>query len=555
MPVSSDLSDSAEEAAMESLQVFQEICRAMAAPSFYPHAVARVECRETHISKVLLAGDWVYKLKKPVDFGFLDFRTLDARRHFCEREVLLNQRLTRGVYDQVVGICRDESGRFFLNGGTPLEYAVKMKRLPDGANLMELLKQGAVSWKEMQQLGRVLAAFYSKSASNAEIDHYGDPEVIAFNMEENFHQVEPFVDEFLERERWEFIREVSRAFFQNWHQLFQGRVRKGCIRDGHGDLRAEHVYFLDGIQILDCIEFNDRFRYGDVVSDLAFLHVDLESLGSADASSVIMSAYTEQSRDYECYSLLDFYAVYRAIVKVKVACLRATEVELPEARFTLKESAKGYLDQAYRYALQFSRPTLWAFCGLPATGKSALAEMLSEALSVTIFQSDRIRKQGRDHFATHEEVVPFDQGVYRAAIRQRVYARMLALAQDELKKGRSVILDASFSQTKWRKDARQLAVDLDTNLIFVECACAQATLRKRLENRERSKNISDARLQHLSDMVRSFEPLNEVPNEAHLRVDTEKPFESSLLELLAGGYARKCVQVEQVLFRVNSGNP
>lgn len=540
---------------MVSLQVFQEICDAMADPTFYPHAVARVECRETHISSVFLAGDWVYKLKKPVDFGFLDFRTLNARRSFCEREVLLNQRLTRGVYDQVVRICREESGRFFLNGGNPLEYAVKMKRLPDEANLMELLMRGAVNREMMEQLGRTLADFYSKSATGAEIDHYGNPEVIAFNMEENFQQVEPFVDEFLERERWEFIREVSRSFFQTWHHLFHGRVKRGRIRDGHGDLRAEHVYFLDGIQILDCIEFNDRFRYGDVVSDLAFLHMDLESLGSADASSAIVSAYTEHSRDYECYSLLDFYAAYRAIVKVKVACLRATEVELPDARLVLKERARDYLYQAYRYALQFSRPTLWAFCGLPATGKSALAEKVSEALSLVVLQSDRVRKEGREHPGADEGVVPFDQGLYRTAARQRVYAQMLARAMEELKRGRSVILDASFSRIKWRKNARQLAADLDTNVIFVECVCGQATLRNRLEERIGSRNISDARLQHLSDMVRSFEPINEVPEEAYLRVDTDKAFENSLLELLAGGYAKKCAQIRQVLLRVNSSNP
>jgi uncharacterized protein len=540
---------------MVSLQIFQEICDAMADPAFYSHAVASVECRETHISKVFLAGDWVYKVKKPVDFGFLDFRTLDARRFFCEREVLLNQRLTHGIYDRVVGICRDESGRFFLDGGTPLEYAVRMRRLPDRASLLELLKQGAVSREEMQQLGRILANFYSKSARNAEIDHYGDPEVIAFNTEENFLQVEPFVDDFLERERWEFIREVSRVFFQNWRRLFDGRVRKGRIRDGHGDLRAEHVYLFDGIQILDCVEFNDRFRYGDVVSDLAFLHMDLESLGHTDASSVILSAYTEHSRDYECYSLLDFYAVYRAIVKVKVACLRFAELDEPEARFALKRSARAYLEQAYRYALQFGRPTLWAFCGLPATGKSALAEKLSETLSITIVQSDRIRYEGLDHLAQHEKVVPFDQGQYRTAIRQRVYARMFALAQEELKKGRSVILDATFSRIKWREEAGQLAADLDTNLIFVECVCNQEALRERLEKRETNPNISDARLQHLTDMVRTFEPLREVPSEAYLRVDTEKTFERSLLEVLAGGYARKCAQVTRVLLKVNSNDP
>jgi len=532
---------------MQNLQAFQDVCEAMAKPSFYPHPVGRVEFRETHISSVFLAGEWVYKLKKPVDFGFLDFRNLDVRRHFCQREVCLNQRLTRGVYEKVVGICRDETGRFFLDRGEPVEYAVKMRRLPDEASLVELLRRRAVTGDDMEQLGRHLAAFYSRSDSSSEIDHYGDPQVIAFNMEENFQQVEPFVDELLECERWEFIREVSRVFFQNWRKLFENRVHKGCIRDGHGDLRAEHVYFYDGIQIIDCVEFNDRFRYGDVVSDLAFLHMDLESFDHSNASRTIMSAYTEHSGDHQCYSLLDFYAAYRAIVKVKVACLRSTEIDVPEARSALKEAARDYLGQAYRYALQFSRPTLWVFCGLPATGKSALAEELSEVLSLRLFQSDRIRKEGKDHLGPQEEIVPFDQGIYRAAMRQRVYARMLALAQEELKKGRPVILDATFSRTKWREEARQLATDLDTNMIFVECFCRLATIRERLEQREQRLSISEARLQHLTDMVEAFEPLSEIPGEILIRLDTEQAFNKSLLELLAAGYARKCTQVKQAL--------
>jgi aminoglycoside phosphotransferase family enzyme/predicted kinase len=536
---------------MESHQVFQDVCDAMADPAFYTHPVTRVECRETHISAVFLAGDWVYKLKKPVDFGFLDFRTLEARRHFCEREVVLNQRLTRGVYEKVVNICRDETGRFFLDHGRPVEYAVKMRRLPDASSLMELVKRQAVSCDDLELLGGHLAGFYSQSAKSSEIDHYGTPEVVAFNMEENFQQIEPFVDELLERERWEFIREASRAFFRNWHKLFENRVRRGYIRDGHGDLRAEHVYFSEGIQIIDCVEFNDRFRYGDVVSDLSFLHMDLEALGSPDASTVIMSAYTAHSEDHEFYSLLDFYAAYRAIVKVKVACLRYTEIEAPEAQLPLKETARAYLEQAYRYALQFGRLTLWVFCGLPATGKSALSKRLSEALSLTLFQSDRIRKEGKDHLTLHAEVVPIDQGIYRLAMRQRVYAQMLALAQEELKKGHPVILDGTFSLSKWREEARQLAEDLDTNLIFVECVCREETLRERLKQREQRLNISDARLQHLPVMVKTFEALGEVPSDSYIRLDTERPFDKTFLELLAEGYARKCAQVKQLLAKVN----
>lgn len=537
---------------MEHPEVFEAVCQAMAEPAFYPHPAIPLECRETHISTVFLAGEWVYKLKKPVDFGFLDFRTLAAQRHFCEREVLLNQRLTHDVYQKVVDICRDEAGRFFLDGGEPVACAVKMRRLPDEAGMVALLHHSRVTGSDLEELGRHLASFYAQGESSPEISHYGDPEVIAFNMEENFQQVEPFVGAFLERERWEFIREASRAFFHHWGRLFEKRRLHGRIRDGHGDLRAEHVYFYRGIQIIDCIEFNDRFRYGDVASDLAFLHMDLESLGHPEVSRSIMAAYVQHSEDFELYALLDFYATYRALVKVKVACLRSTEIEDPLARRVSEEMAGEYLDHAYRYALQFSRPTLWVFCGLPASGKSALAERLAEALSLPLFQSDRLRKEGPDHTVLEEEVVPFGEGHYRLSWRQRTYARMLALAQDTLKNGHAAILDATFSRTKWREEARQLATDLDTNLIFVECVSGEETLKARLKEREPGHSLSDARLEHLPEMIKAFEPLTEVAAETHIRLDTEQPLAASFLELLAAGYTSKCAQVKQVCQRINS---
>lgn len=538
---------------MDNLKTFQAVCEAMAEPAFYPHRATPLECRETHISTVFLAGDWVYKLKKPVDFGFLDFRSLEARHRFCQQEMTLNQRLTHGIYEKVVGICRDEIGRFFLDGEDPVEYAVKMRRLPDEASLAQLLRHSSFSRKDLEGLGRHLAEFYSRSARSAEIDHFGEAAVISFNMEENFQQVEPFVGLFLERERWEFIQAASRAFFLNWQPLFQNRLVKGRIMDGHGDLRAEHVYFYDGIQIIDCIEFNDRFRYGDVASDLAFLHMDLEALGRPEISRAVMAAFVEYSGDFELYSLLDFYATYRALVKVKVACLRSTEMEVSAARSAQEQTARDYLELAYRYALQFSRPTLWVFCGLPATGKSALAEELSEALALVLFQSDRIRKERKEHAPLTEEIVPFGEGIYRGAMRQRIYAQMFALAQEELKKGRSVILDATFSRAKWREEARQLATDLDTNIIFVECDSTIKTIRARLIQREQPLlSISDARLEHLEDMVKAFEPLREIPDNMHLRLDTDQSPTRSFLELLTRGYALKCTQVEEVCTRINN---
>lgn len=534
---------------MEAMQHFERLCQAMADPALYPHPVSCLERRDTHISAVFLTGPWVYKLKKPVDFGFLDFRTLDARRHFCHQEVILNQRLSCGVYEGVVPIREDPQGRISLGGdGKTVEYAVKMKQLQDDDNLHMLLQKGLVHPEEMERLGRHLAEFYDRCDRNVTIDHFGHTEVIAINMEENFRQIEPYVDDVIQREPWEFIRQASRAFFENWADLFSGRVREGRIRDGHGDLRAEHIYFSDGIQIIDCIEFNDRFRYGDVVCDLAFLYMDMENLGHPEMSRIFLAAYAKEANDPGLYALLDFYAAYRAVVKLKVACLGLpSRGERSEKHAAALKQADAYLNLAYRYAIRFSRPTLWVFCGLPATGKSSLALQVSKALEIAVFQSDRIRKEEGVEHLPKAEVVPFAQGAYRPELRQRIYAKMLFRAQEELKKGHSVILDASYSHRKWREDVKQLAADLDTNVLFIECTCSEETMRERLKGRESRPGLSDARLQHLPEMVASFEPLEEAPPESLIQVRTEAPFFETFMSVLSKAYELKCLQVNNIL--------
>jgi aminoglycoside phosphotransferase family enzyme/predicted kinase len=530
---------------MEALPFFETLCEALADPAFYPHPVSHLQRRDTHISAVFLTGTWVYKLKKPVDFGFLNFRNLEDRRRFCELEVLLNQRLSQDIYHEVVKIFETRDRRFSLKkGGRIVEYAVKMTQLPDEVCLRELLKNDKIGPAHMKKLGQMLAAFYRKSSRNAQIDYYGQRDVIAFNMEESFGQLEPFAGDVLEREKWEFICQVSRSFLESRRHLFQRRIETGRIRDGHGDLRADHVYYYQGIQIIDCIEFNDRFRYGDVAADLAFLHMDMEHLGYGHWSRTFLAAYVDDAHDPELYSVLDFYAAYRAVVRLKVACLRWQEVGKAQQE-ALKDEARLYMDQAYRYAIEFSRPTLWVFCGLPATGKSCLAEGVAKALSIALFQSDRIRKENQHDF--QEQVVPFGQGLYRPAMRQRVYARLLALAQDTLKQGRSVILDATYARRKWRDEARLLASDLDTNLIFVECLCRKETLRARLGKRQTAPGLSDARLQHFEQMFADFNPTTELAPDIHVTIHTDQPVRDASGEVLSEGYARKCAQVKALL--------
>jgi len=525
------------------------VCAAMGNPAFYPHPVAQVERRDTHISSVFLTGPWVYKIKKPVDFGFLDFSTLEKRRKYCERELRLNARLSADVYVEVATIRERGDGSLCLGqDGRVVEYAVKMRQLPDSASLRELLKTGGIRKDHMVSLGRRLSDFYEHSTRSSEIDAYGSPRSISFNMEENFRQIQPFVSRFPEPDKWEFVRQVSRSFLESRHGLFEHRVQTGRIRDGHGDLRTDHIYFHEGIQIIDCIEFNDRFRYGDVAADVSFLHMDMEHLGYSEWSRALLFAYVAAADDFQFLSLLDFYAAYRAVVRLKVACLRMREVSAAEKE-ALAADVRLFLSQAYRYAFQFARPTLWVFCGLPASGKSSLAQSLADALLVPLFASDRVRKKGRFH--PHRQIVAYGEGMYRPEIRRHVYTHLLALAQETLRGGHSAILDATFSQRKSRDDVRQLAQDAEANVVFVECVCSESTIRQRLVQRETQQGESDARVQHLPEMLADFESLTELPTGCHVAVDTDRSPREAFLEVLSEGYAKQCEQVGKVLRKLD----
>jgi len=532
---------------LSDLGTFEQVCRAMARPDFYPHPVSNPDRRETHISVVFLTGDVVYKLKKPIDFGFLDYTGLETRRRMCEREVDLNRRLSSGVYLGVVPLSRGNGEFCFGDGGEVVEYAVKMKQLPDDASLASLIVSGRVHQDEMPRLGRRLAEFYDTAGRGEQIDRYGGPEVIELNTEENYRQLAPFVGSLVGRERFDFVMESSRGFFRDRSHLFRNRVAEGRICDGHGDLRAEHVYFLDRIQVIDCVEFSDRLRYGDTAVDLAFLHMDVERLGRPDLSLAMLSGYTESSGDYGIYTLLDFYSCYRAVVKMKISCLSAAGLGEGPRRHLMQKRAGQYLDLAFRYAVQFARPTLYILCGLPGTGKSTYAKRLHHILDIAVLRSDEVRRE-LPEYSAHRGPVPFGTEIYRPEMRGRVYSRLLSTAQEELKNGRSVILDATFSRRKWRKEAVMLAEDLDVNILFLECVSSHDTVLERLgRRREGGDSQSDARPEHLGGLAAEFESMDELLAERHAEINTETEIEANLRTILSSLYSKKRSQVERII--------
>ncbi|MFZ0614720.1 MAG: AAA family ATPase [Desulfobacterales bacterium] len=510
-----------------------DIFKAMADPGFYPHPVEVVRQRETHISRVFLTGEFVYKVKKKVNLGFVDYSSLAKRRHFCRQETDLNRRLSHGVYLGVVPVTRGRN-RFELAGaGVPVEYAVKMRQLPEAGTLARQLRAGGIDSTQIDALARRLVEFYAATARSPEIDGYGSLQTIRHNCEENFTQLEGFLGKPLEERPFQIVRAATRSFLKRKIRLFERRLATGRIRDCHGDLRCGHIYFDDGIQIVDCIEFNDRFRYGDTASDLAFLAMDLDFEGFPEAARDLVDVYVRNAADPDAFALLDFYKCYRAMVRAKVACLRLVELGPGEyAYHKTRREAGQYLALAYRYALKFTRPVIWVVCGLPASGKSTIAEALGKVLGLATLRSDAVRKQLFEIPAETAVIQPFGEGLYAPEVTALTYGRLLLQAQEQVAGGRSVVLDATYGSSRQRREVLRLARDADANVLFIECVARPEILIERLRRREKGSSVSDARVQHFHRIKERFEPLEDIGEDMRILIDTEEPLPQNLSRIL-----------------------
>ena len=326
------------------------LVQALLTPAAYPHHPKKIELVQTQISFVFLTGDYVYKVKKPVDLGFLDYTTLEKRRHFCHQEVVLNRRLCPDVYLDVVPII-EEKGDISVEGrGEAIEYAVKMRQLPQERTMDHLLKNNQVTREMVEQVAQRLASFHQEAETNELIASYGDLDILVTNTEENFTQTEKYIGVTISPKKYDVIKSYTEAFLKENTALFRQRMRDDRIRDCHGDLHAAHVCFTDGICIFDCIEFNERFRFSDVANEVAFLAMDLDYHGRTDLSRHFVESYMEASGDQEMMKLLDYYKCYRAYVRGKVESFKLDDPLIPaEEKARVKDIASRYFDLAQSY--------------------------------------------------------------------------------------------------------------------------------------------------------------------------------------------------------------
>lgn len=464
---------------------------AMLQPGFYPHRPARVELVQTHISYVFLAGDDVYKLKKPVRFAFLDFSTLERRRYFCHEEVRLNRRLAGDTYRGVVAVCPRDGG-FALapeESAGAIEYAVHMRRLPADRMLTSLLDRNAVTTDLIDAIAARLAAFHAVADCGPEVARGGDPAVIATLLEDDFHEVDAFHGDTISAADDEAIRRFCRDFLRRHDALLRRRRAEGRIRDGHGDLHAEHICCTDGLVIYDCIEFNPSFRHRDVAADMAFLAMDLVYHGRADLADRLVARYAELTRDAELSTVAPFYACQRAYIRGKVDILKSVEAEVgAEARADARQSAVAHFALAYRYTWAYT-PRLVVVVGLSGTGKSTVAAALQARTGFIHVNSDTTRKR----LAGVPLTARPGAELYTPERSARTYAAMYAAAAEALAAGRGVIIDATFQRRTDRDAARAVARRAGVPILFVESTCPEDEVRRRLAERaRRGDDASDA---------------------------------------------------------------
>ena len=487
--------------------------------------------RQTHISRVFLTQDRAYKRLKPVRFDFLDFSTREARYVHLANEARLNRRLAADVYRRLVPVWQQGTRSRVEGSGPPDDWLLEMTRLPDEATLQATLVEKRLSQRQFGQVLDLLVGFFRAAARSAEITANGHPSILRQNLVENFGVFEGAADEgALEPLRVRRLRSAQLGRLERLDDELRCRMADGWIRDGHGDLRAEHVYLMQPPRIIDCIAFNHRLRWIDVADDLSFLVTDLIRLGGADWADRLIDGYRTGMSDPVSDELFAYYRSYRFAVRAKVALLRGRELPVGDA-----------LDQSARHAaetfdlsleeLAAVRPWIVAVCGLSGTGKSTLAAALADRIGAVRLSSDLIRKA---LFRLKETERTADPALYGPAANERTYAEMSSQADRLIQGGVSAVLDATFLG---RQDRDRLVAQAEATgvaALFVECRCPDSEIERRLAERaSRGDDPSDATLDVWHRQRTISDGYAGLAADDHLVVDSTGPIEKMLDEIVS----------------------
>ncbi|MDF5706787.1 MAG: AAA family ATPase [Nostoc sp. S4] len=500
------------------------LIKQMLQPGFYPHKVTEpIELIQTHISYVLLTGDYTYKLKKPVNFGFLDFSTLEKRQHFCQEELRLNQRGAGELYLEVLPITL--AGEQYQLGGTTetVEYVLKMRQFPQDSLLSSLFEQGKLNETHLDDLGQVVAQYHAQAQTNDYIRGFGEVPNVRAAFDENYQQTEKYIGGPQTQVQFRETKEYTDKFFAERSELFASRIHNDYIRECHGDLHLKNIaLWHDKILLFDCIEFNELFRFVDVMYDVAFTVMDLEVGGRKDLGNVFLNTYIEQTGDWEGLQVLPLYLSRQAYVRAKVTSFLLDDASVPAK---VKEQATKTATDYYKQAWEYTKPKqgqLIMMSGLSGSGKSTTARLLARQLGAIHLRSDAVRK--------HLGGIPlWEKGgdnLYTPEMTQKTYTRLLSLGIILTNQGFSVILDAKYDKQHLRQEAIAQATKQQIPLQIIQCTAPLEVLQERLNNR--TGDIADATADLLDSQLKQAEPFTEAEQSYVKILDTTQPQQAQL---------------------------
>ncbi|AFZ42623.1 hypothetical protein PCC7418_0389 [Halothece sp. PCC 7418] len=497
-------------------------------PDFYPHFTNdSIQQLQTHISYIFLTGEYAYKLKKPLDLGFLDFSTLEKRHYYCQQELDLNQPIAPDIYLGVLPITQQEN-TLELNGkGQVIEYVLKMRQFPQSALLSVMQREGQLSESLIAQLGKRVATFHQHAKTSDYISQFGKPRVIAEAINNNYKQTEKYIGITQTEKQFQETKAFTENFLKTRESLFQARVDQGLIRECHGDLHLKNIcWWRDKIQLFDRIEFNEPFRFVDVMYDVAFTVMDLQFRGCPDFANVFLNCYLEQTGDWEGIQVLPLYLSRQAYVRAKVNSLMLDD---PHIGAEDKQHASEQASQYYHLAWEYTRPQtgrLWMMSGLSGSGKTTIAQEMAKQQQAIHLRSDAVRK----HLAGIDVEDTGSEEIYTAEMSQKTYNRLLALGTLLASQGWSVILDAKYDRKDLRQAVIREAKKYQLPLQIVYCDAPIEVLRDRVANR--SGDISDATPDLLAKQRANAEPFTKAEQAYLVTLDTSQDWKQ-LSETLA----------------------
>ena len=495
-------------------------------PQLYPHPVSQIEVIETHISWLLLTGDYAYKIKKPVNFGFLDFTTLEQRRYCCEEELRLNQRLAPDIYEAVVPISGSAEHPRLGDASAPIEYAVRMRQFDSNQRLDQLLHRHLFQAQWIDELADQIADFHQRIPIVAQDSPWGEPEAIDGAVFDNFSPPNRDRLDADDIALLEQLEQHTRSTFVALRDTLVARKREGHVRECHGDLHLGNItLWHDQLRLFDCIEFNLQFRWIDTICDLAFLLMDLEANGQFRWANRLLNRYLELTGDYEGLALLNFYKTYRAMVRAKVALL-GEQPNISEFRHYLQLTATYCTPR---------KPFLLLMHGVSGSGKSYLSKQLFEAVSAIRIRSDVERKRIYRNALRSE---PLE--LYGSDMNLRTFNRLIDTTRLMLRAGLPVVVDATFIRHRGRNLFRQMAEREQVELRIISCHCDQKLIAARLKRRaEEGVDPSDADVEVMQRQLALLHPLTAEEHLYALEVDTRD--DEAIEQLLAQLRAQKLI--------------